>query len=70
MIETRIRTVSRVHKFARSLRFNADMYLTPPEKSMNDLLDEHRLAQRLRSAVKRDHAPQSLLDSIRRRIRA
>lgn len=70
MIKTKIPTVARTRKVARALRFNADMYTTPPQKTMKDLLDEHRLRQHLKRAVMMDYAPQILLDSIRKDIRA
>ncbi len=53
----------------RRWMFNADMYLTPPVKTLADVRDEQRLRQMLKRAANRDRAPQWLVDSIRSGIR-
>jgi hypothetical protein len=53
----------------RRWMFNADMYLTPPVKTLSDVRDDQRLRQMLKRAVNRDRAPQWLVDSIRSGIR-
>lgn len=69
MIRTKIPTAARKRTVVGALRFNADMYAMPPHKTMNDLLDEHRLSQHLKRVVMREYAPQSLLDAIQKGIR-
>lgn len=62
--ETGVRTID-----PRRRMSNADMYLTPPMKTLTDVREDHRLRQMLKRAVSRDRAPQWLVDSIRSGIR-
>lgn len=69
MINTFDRTATLRQVAARHWMFEIEPYSRMPQKTFDDVRDDHRLKRVLKRAVMRDYAPQSLIDSIKNEIR-
>ncbi|MGB7208501.1 MAG: hypothetical protein WBD27_07570 [Pyrinomonadaceae bacterium] len=69
MINTVERTAILRRVAARHWTFEIEPYSRMPQKTLEDVRDDHRLKRMLKCAVMRDYAQQSLIDSIKNEIR-